>query len=178
MAAVTLLGASTVNSLSTIASLGISTSPFKSIFICFFESVITVNLVASLPVPAVVGIAASGKISPVISFPLKSAILPSFTAIAAIAFAESRGLPPPIPIIKSQSDSLSIFTPLFIITSSGSPVMPLKITYPIPSSSSNAVSFFIISETAMCLPVTIKAFLPISFKSGAASLSTPLPTTM
>ena len=70
VAEVTDFGAPTVKLLSTIASFGTSTSPFKSIFIPFSESVITVNFVASLPVPAVVGIAARGRISPVISFPL------------------------------------------------------------------------------------------------------------
>ena len=58
----------------------------------------TVNFVASEPVPAVVGIATTGPAIFVISFPLKSEILPSFAAMTAIAFAASSGLPPPNPM--------------------------------------------------------------------------------
>ena len=66
-----------------------------------------VNHVASDPVPAVVGIAIIFGSGVVISLPMKSAIVLSGSAASnAIAFMESKGLPPPIPIRKSHSSCL------------------------------------------------------------------------
>ena len=68
--AVTLFGDDIENAGSMIASDGIRQSPFRSIFMLVALSVITVNFVASEPVPAVVGIAAIGGIFPFITFPI------------------------------------------------------------------------------------------------------------
>ena len=64
------MGEEIVKTGSITASSGTNTAPFNSILIPFSLSVITVNWVASEPVPAVVGIAAIGGILPVIVFPI------------------------------------------------------------------------------------------------------------
>ena len=69
VAAVTLLGAVSVNAGSSIAISGISTAPLRSILISFSVLVIIVNCVASEPVPDVVGIATIGGVGTVITFP-------------------------------------------------------------------------------------------------------------
>ena len=68
--AVTLLGEDIENSGSMTASVGTRSSPLSSIFILVSLSVMTVNFVASEPVPAVVGIAAIGGRPPSIAFPM------------------------------------------------------------------------------------------------------------
>ena len=70
VAAVTVFGISTVYSGLMTATSGTRQSPFNSILIPFSVSVTIVNLVASEPVPAVVGIATIGGTFPSIIFPL------------------------------------------------------------------------------------------------------------
>ena len=68
--AVIVFGIVSVASGSTTAISGTSPSPLRSIFTSVAASVITVNFVASEPVPAVVGMAVMGGNLPVISFPI------------------------------------------------------------------------------------------------------------
>ena len=60
----------------------------------------TVNMVASLPVPAVVGMAAMGTKGPGITLPTNSRSCASgYLSWTATAFIRSMGLPPPTAII-------------------------------------------------------------------------------
>lgn len=76
---------------------------FSSILTSVAVSVMTVNMVASLPVPAVVGMAAMGTKGPSMTLPIKSrSRAPGYFSSTAAAFIRSMGLPPPTAIIKSQ----------------------------------------------------------------------------
>ena len=69
VAAVTAGGAVVVKLGSTTATSGMRAGPFNSIFTWVSSSVITVNMVASEPVPAVVGIATMGTKGPSMTCP-------------------------------------------------------------------------------------------------------------
>src|SRR4030042_5709431 len=96
-------GIETVNSGSTRATLGMIIGLAISIFTSRSVSVMMVNWVTSLPVPAVVGMAMSGDPRfGILLAPRKSVRLrPGLVARAAMALAVSIGLPPPTAIKKS-----------------------------------------------------------------------------
>ena len=144
---------------STTATFGSILSSAISSFISFSESVMTVNLVASEPVPAVVGTATIGT-KPV---------------FADTAFAESIGLPPPTPMIRLHFPSIKASVACDIITSVGSPVIPSNTALEIPAFASPDKTSDIACDAATCFPVTISAFVPSFFISGSASSNASFP---
>src|SRR5512136_88607 len=108
VAAVISRGMETVRRGSTRATLGIIIGLAISIFTSRSVSVMIVNWVTSLPVPAVVGTAIRGDPGfAILLAPRNSVTLrPGFVARAAMALAASIGLPPPTAIRKSAPESL------------------------------------------------------------------------
>ena len=92
---------------STRATRGMIMGLAISIFTFLTVSVMIVNWVTSLPVPAVVGMAMRGAPGlGILLGPSKSFIFPGLVARAEMALAASIGLPPPMAIRKSAPDSL------------------------------------------------------------------------
>src|SRR5512135_1066790 len=108
VAAVISRGMETVRRGSTRAILGMIIGLAISILTSRSVSVMMVNWVTSLPVPAVVGTAITGAPGLGILFaPMNSVILrPGLVASAPMALAVSIGLPPPTAIRKSAPASL------------------------------------------------------------------------
>ena len=84
----------------------------------------TALLVASLPVPAVVGIAIKGSFLPLggwVPTPSRKRVVsPCSTNMAEMAFPPSRALPPPTPMIKSVLAYKGLATISSIIAGDGS----------------------------------------------------------
>ena len=85
------------------ASVGINPSPPIKSFSSAAVSVMTVNFVASEPVPAVDGMQTTGATGPSIARPRNAVIFSPVCAQTAMAFAASSALPPPKPMAKSHS---------------------------------------------------------------------------
>ena len=129
---------------------------------------------ASLPVPAVVGTAITGRgrFTHSAGSNISSGNASSFSANAAIAFAASIALPPPMPITVSAPKARASFPARYALPTEGFSVTPSNTEYGIPAPSSTAVT----SESAPdafapCFPVTINARFAAVRCSGFSAIA-------
>ena len=138
---------------------------------------ITEKAVTSEPVPAVVGIAISGMISPgTLSAPSYSVILPPYFATTPTAFATSMGEPPPSATIKSAPLTLNASAARSTVSTDGFPSVSQKVLTAMPacvrisSHCPTTPSLFSVG------PEMIKPCFPPSFPAApGSSFNTPSP---